>query len=217
MVGLVNAVLPTGTYANIAQGTYSQWAAYQDTNGSNRSLTLAMIKKAASTIATNSSVGRPDLAVLGCSLFDTLEGLFDYTSSGPSAAMRFDIGNVEKNPGVVRTAGGLINAGTGFRTMYWANQGITFVEDPDCTANTMYLLNSNAVEIEYLVPANRTPYLMDATRAQAVEQDLGPIANLVFELIPRGRTAFADQFDLLTMMGVKVKNRAACGEIDHVQ
>lgn len=217
MTGLSSAIAATGTYANIAPGSVPAWiSTSQGNSGSLRALTLALIKTQASTIATVSPHGRPDIAVLTPSVFNTLENLFDgtiYTQAGKN----------DLQWGKVMTNGGLI-AVSGFRTLVWMSAGITFIEDPDCsnsavtnTANCIYFLNSQSVEMQFLPPANVSNYMPDQKVIAAVEQDLGPLANLQLDFRARGRTTLADEFDLLTMLNVVVKDRPACGVLFDVQ
>lgn len=219
LTGLSSAVAATGTYANISQSTYTNWASQTKANGgSNRSLTLALIKQTTTAIAQNSPYGRPDFAVLPPALMDTLEGLFD----GTLFTKAQEAGNFQA--GVVRTNGGQIVQSTGFRTLYWASQGITFIEDPDCTNtaqtnanNVIYFLNSNAVEIQYLVPAGMGQWVADQKSMQAQEQGLGGLGSLLFDFRMRPRTQYSDEGDVTCSLNVVVKDRAACGLLADVQ
>jgi hypothetical protein len=219
LTGLSSAIASTGTYANIAQSTYANWASQTKANGGTlRSLSLALIKQTTTAIAQNSPYGRPDFAVMPSALMDVLEGLFDgtlYTQAG--------LNNVAQG-GVVKTNGGQIVQSTGFRTLYWASQGITFIEDPDCTNtaqtnanNAIYFLNSNAVEIQYLVPTSVGQYVSDQKSMQAQEQGLGGLGGLLFDFRMRPRTQYSDEGDITCALNVVVKDRAACGLLADVQ
>jgi hypothetical protein len=218
LTGLSSAIAATGTYANIAQGTYANWASQTKANGGSlRSLTLALIKQTTTAIAQNSPYGRPDFAVLPPALMDVLEGLFDgtlYTQAGKNDLFF----------GQVMTNGGKIVQSTGFRTLYWASQGITFIEDPDCTNtaqtnanNAIYFLNSNAVEIQYLVPTSVSQYVSDQKSMQGQEQGLGGLGGLLFDFRMRPRTQYSDEGDITCALNVVVKDRAACGLLADVQ
>lgn len=235
MTGLSSAIAASGTYANVSASTYANWASYASGNsGTLRSLTLAMIKTAASTIATNSPSGRPDIAIVTGPLMNAIENLFDgflhlYGAFKPGAqAPAFPNGpmgveRVSMNPATIQTAGGQILR-SGFRALYWENADMYFVEDPDCTNtaltnqnNCIYFMNSAAVEMNFLPPASVQNYMPDQKVLQATEQDLGSIANLQFDFRSRGRTTFADEFDLLAMTQVVVKDRASTGILYDVQ
>lgn len=239
MTGLSTAVAGSGTYASVNPSTAGQgnWVSYSSGNsGSLRSMTLAMLKTAVSTIATNAPSGRPDVALVTPSLMNSLENLFDaflhiYGSmqngvQSPAFAnggQNQGSDSVTKNPPTITTAGGQIQR-TGFRVLYWQNQDLYFVEDPDCTNtaltnanNCIYFTNSSATEYQFLPPSNIMNYMPDQKVIQAVEQDLGPIANLQIDFRARGRTTFADEFDLLAYLQVVVKDRAATGILFDVQ
>lgn len=217
MNGLSGAVAGSGAYAGITPNApYTNWVSTsQGNSGLLRSLTLALIKSQASTIATNSPKGRPDLAVCTPALFNTLENLFDgtiYTQAGRND-LQF---------GKVMTNAGMINA-RGFRTLAWVSAGITFIEDPDCTntavtntANCIYFLNSESVELQYLDPAP-VPYMPDQQVVAAQEQGMGQLSGLKFDLRARGRTNLSDEFDIVAGLNVVVKDRAATGILFDVQ
>jgi len=217
ITGLGTAVAATGTYATINQSNQSNWASQTKGNsGSLRSLSLSLIKQTISAAAAASPKGRPNLGVMGSALFDTFEGLFDgtlYTQAGKN----------DLQWGSVMTNGGLIKA-TGFRSLYWSSADITFIEDPDQTnaaqtnaSNTIYFLNSDSVEIQYLPPTSVSSYMPDQKVMQAVEQDLGGLAGLQFDFRARGRQVYADEFDLTTSLNLVVKDRAACALLADVQ
>lgn len=231
MYGLSSAILPTGSYAAIAQSSFGDWASYSDTNsGSLRSLTLGMIKKATRTIATNNQpYGRPDLAICPPAIMDALEALFDaYTRVNytPTGGLTMPGGAGEKvtmNPPTITTAGGRVNM-DGYRCFRWENQNLTFVEDPDCKhtgetnqTNVMYLLNSAAVDAEYVPPVGDPMSATLEKDVQAVEQLMGPIAGLRFQMKARGRVDWSDQWDLSSLYTIKVKSRGACGIIGDIQ
>lgn len=216
LTGLSSAIAGSGTYAGISASTYSNWASTSQGNaGALRSLTLALMKTQTSTIATNSPVGRPDIAICTPSVFNALETLFDGTLYTQAA-------KADLAPGKVMTSGGLIDA-RGFRAMTWLSQKVTFIEDPDCTntavtntSNCIYFLNSESVELQYLDPAPM-PYMPDQRVVSASEQGMGSLGALKFDFRARGRTSFADEFDILTGLNLVVKDRAACGILFDVQ
>lgn len=230
LTGLSTGVAATGTYASINQSTYSGWASTVDGNsGVLRSATLGLIKKQCRTIATNSKVGRPDLAICTPALMDAIENLFEaYTriNYSPSDGMTMPGGageRVSMNPPVITTAGGKINA-DGFRVFHWQNQRLWFVEDPDCTysgatnaANIVYLVNSGDIELQYIPPPGANQFDTDPKIIQAAEQDLGPIASMQLEIVKRGRTQYATELDITGKIGLKLNSRNAHGCLQDVQ
>lgn len=216
LTGLSTAIAGSGTYASINPSTYTLWVSTsQGNSGSLRNVTPGLIKTALSTIAGVSPKGRPDLAFCQSAVFNTLENAFDgtlYTQAGRNDLVF----------GKVMTNGGLVDA-RGFRTLYWASAGLTIVEAPDCvntavtnTAACMYLLNSDSVELQYLDPAP-AEMASDQRVVGAVEQGIGPMGNLKFDLRARGRTKFADEFDIVAGLNVVVKDRPACGILYDLQ
>lgn len=234
ITGLSTAITNSGIYANINSSTYAGWkcSATSNNSGTPTNITLAQIKSDLATIASNdnNSMGRPDVLVMRSAPFNTLMNAFDaYTQlvyTPTSGTLSMPVGSTERvsmNPNVLSTAGGKILR-TGFRVMRWESEDLWIVEDPDCTHTaqtnataTGYYLNTSAVHMEYLPPAGEPQYGYNAQIQQGVEQDLGPIANLQFEIRPRGRTTFADELDLLTMHQLVVTSRAACGYRTDIQ
>ncbi len=230
LTGLYVAVNNSGTYASVNSSTYTGWKSTVDGNsGTLRSLTLALIKKNLRTVAVNSKLGRPDIAICTPAIMDAVEALFEaYTriNYSPSDGMAAPGGageRVSMNPPVITTAGGRINA-DGFRVFHWQNQRLWFVEDPDClysgitnTTNVMYLLNSGDVELQYIPPPGANMYDTDPKVLQAAEQDMGPIANMQLELTKRGRTQYATELDITGKVGLKLNSRNAHAVLQDVQ
>lgn len=227
LTGLSSAVVATGTYGNIAQSSQSTWAStVQGNSGSLRSLTLALIKTHRRTIAVASKMGGPDLAVCPPAIMDTLENLFEaYTriNYDPSSAGQPGRVDVTSNPAAITTAGGRINR-DGFRAFYWENQGIWFIEDPDCTYagatnpnNAMFFLNTADIEIQYLPPPGANAYLLDRQTIEAAEQDMGPLAGLQLELVKRGRTQYSHEMDMTGKLQLVLNSRNAHGCLQDIQ
>lgn len=207
MSGLSEAVKSSGAYGGLTDSTY--WVStVSENSGTPRNLTLSMLRVFLSTIAAASgnSYGRPDLAFCKPGIFDYLLSLFTVNTQ--------IMAGVDVNPSTIYTAGGRMER-TGFRAFTWGSEQITFIEDPDVShdgstnATTgIYAINSAAVGLEQLVPGEMNG--IQASSHEAADQ-LGPIANLMFEMQPRGRTRHASEWDITAMVGLKVKCRAACG------
>lgn len=217
MLGLTSAVAASGAYGGLTDSTY--WISQVSENsGTPRSVTIPIIRTHLSAMATNAGnvYGRPDLAFCKPAIFDAVLGLFSVTTFVDG----FSSGNVV-NPASFYTSYGNVS-NTGFRKFFWASEGITFIEDPDVTHTTstnpttgIYFVNSQALVLEQLPPAET---LMTSAQTMAAAQEtLGPIANLKFELQPRGRTKTATEWDATCMVGLKVRQRGAVSWLGDLQ
>lgn len=227
MVGLSTAVAATGIYANVNQSTFAQWAStVQLAGGVLRSLTIGLLKNHLRTVAAVSKAGRPNIGFCTGAIMDAIEALFDPFLMLPQATMPTGAPSREvaiRNPGNIRTIGGDINM-DGFRVLYWQTGGVYFVEDPDCQntavtnpTNGIFFLNSNEIDLWFLPPPGPRYAAQDVQAVQAVEQDLGPIANWQLESIPRGRIDHAMQWDLTGKLGLKLTSRNAHGWLGDIQ
>lgn len=216
MTGLSTAV-GTGAYGGLTDSTY--WVSQVSENGGSlRSTTVPIIRTHLSAMATNAGnvYGRPDLAFCKPAIFDVVLGLFSITTFVDG----FSSGNVVNPPSFYTSYGTVSN--TGFRKFFWASEGITFIEDPDVThtgsinaTSGIYFVSSQGVVLEQLPPAET---LMTSAQTMAAAQEtMGPIAGLVFELQPRGRTKTATEWDATAMVGLKVRQRGAVSWLGDLQ
>lgn len=222
----------TGLYIGVATGAYggltnSEWVATVTENGGSlRNATLTLLKTMLRAIAVASNGGRPNLALCPPGIMDVLEALFDPYLQMPIAPEATGAPGKDRavmNPGTIRTIGGDIKV-DGFRVLHWATGGLYFVEAPDCvnsaSTNTtagLYMLDTDAIGVDYLPPPGPRVGAMDAQAAQAIEQNMGPIANIPFESISRGRIDHAMQWDMTAKVGLKVLDRRATGWLGDLQ
>lgn len=217
MLGLSTAVLASGAYGGLTDSTY--WVStISENSGTPRTTTIPIIRTHLSAMATNSGnvYGRPDLAFCKPAIFDVVLGLFAVTTF-----VGIDAGGAVMNPPNFYTSYGTIS-NTGFRKFYWASEQITFIEDPDVThtgstnpTSGIYFVDSQAAVLEQLPPAET---LMTSAQTMAAAQELlGPIAGLVFELQPRGRTKTATEWDATAMVGLKIRQRGAVSWLGDLQ
>lgn len=230
MTGMAAAVAATGSYAGIAQSSYSAWASTVQANGGTlRSLTIALLKTHLRTVGVSSPMGRPNLGICTPALFDTLEALFTPYTMLPFApsggAVSPGAERATMNPATINLPGGQIQ-NNGFRVLHWASAGVYFVEDPDCTdtgasnaANTIFHLNSDDVEVDYPPPATMQDgvYNIPAQRVTPSEQGLGPLGDLPLEMMARGRQNMALNWDITAWVGLKLQARNAHGKLQDVQ
>lgn len=130
IVGLATAIDSTGTYAGLAQGTYSEWASIEGT-GALADISFEMIREFLTDIEDWSGE-RPDFAVAPTNVVDKIRGLF---SSYDAYVKRVNIGGRE-----------IMLSGTSAVEV----EGITVVGDPRCTANTLYALNSDHIDLSVM-------------------------------------------------------------------
>lgn len=227
-VGFSTAIASSGLYAGINSSSFSQWASTVQINGGTlRNLTIPLMKTFLRTVAAASKAGRPNIGFCTGTMFDAIEALFDpylqiptpmEGGSAPVGAER-----AISNPSTIKTVGGSINM-DGFRVIYWQTGGVYFIEDPDCintavtnTTNGIFFVNSNELEMNFLPPPGMRFAVPDVQAVQAVEQDLGPIADWQFEIVPRGRVDHAMQWDLTGKLGIKLWSRNAHGWLGDIQ
>lgn len=224
MTGLSTAVA-TGAYGGL---TNSEWVSRVTINGGSlRNLTIALLKTEQRTIATLFNGGRPNLALCPPGMMDAIEALFDPYLQMPSApGATQPVAKGERaimNPGTIRTIGGDINM-DGFRHLFWATGGIHFIEAPDClnsavanTTNGIYLLHTDMIGLDYLPPPGPTIGAPDAKAVAAVEQDMGAISQIPFEMISRGRVEHSRQWDITAKVGFKLIDRRCASWLGDLQ
>ena len=225
LVGLSTAVA-TGAYAGL---TNAEWVSRVTVNGGVlRNLTIALMKTELRSIAVLFNGGRPDLALCPPAIMDAVEALFQPYLQMPIAPMAGgqpsrggDLAFM--NPGVVRTIGGPIDL-SGFRHLSWPTGGVTFVEAPDClnsaatnTTAGMYFFKSDMVEMPYLPPPGPTVGAADAQAVQAIQSAMGGIADIPFEMIPRGRVDHSRQWDITAKVGLKLLDRRCASWLGDLQ
>lgn len=134
--GLARAVDATGTYAGIAQGTYATWASGEAT-GTLASLTLDSIRTGLLRPIKDATGRNPDFVTLPGNLHDKIAALVD-PAQRILRAVNAPVGSVDM------AAMGF----TGFQL-----DGVPFIEDRHCTANTMYGFTAEDIEYTQVPPA----------------------------------------------------------------
>lgn len=217
MLGLSSIVAASGALGGLTDSTY--WISQVSENGGTpRTTTIPIIRTHLSAMATNKGnvYGRPDLAFCKPSIFDIVLSLFSITTFVDG----FGAGIAVNPPSFYTSYGSVSN--TGFRKFYWASEGITFIEDPDVThvgstnpTTGIYFACSQALTLEQLPPAET---IMTSSQTMAAAQEtLGPVAGMVFELQPRGRTKAATEWDATAMVGLKCRQRGAVSWLGDLQ
>lgn len=142
IIGLVSAIgSTTNTYGGIDRSDATK-AFFRPTvisPGTPTALTLALLRDDVRKIQ-EASGHAPDVALCSPSVFNAIGALFDATRRNVAS--------------VVNTARGKIDLDVGFHGLEL--DGMVFIKDKDCTANTIYYINTNYVHVQY-IPQNAPP------------------------------------------------------------
>ena len=133
IVGLTGALLASGTYANVAIGTYPSWASNLILNGSTpRALTIQLMRSMIQEIYTSSGM-HPDLIVCNPAQFNEY-GLL-------TQPQRFLSQNVNLR-------GQTIELDAGFNFLMFDN--VPVVQDNSCPAGQMFFLSTSEVAVRVM-------------------------------------------------------------------
>ncbi len=123
----------TGTVGGIVSGTYTWWKNYTATDGgTSYNALLSNMRIMYNTISKG--VDFPDIGITGQTVFQAYEGLL-------VATVTYNIGLVDGR-----------TADYGFQNLKF--KGCTLAWDSDCTATSLYMLNSNYLELVTHTDAN---------------------------------------------------------------
>lgn len=184
----------TNTYATIVRGTDTWWQPTVVDPGVSTAPTIALIRKDLGTIG-DACGETPDLAVCSTAVFNTVAGLFD-------ANRRWNI---------VNTARGSIQLDAGYEGI--EVDGCMFVKAHQATANQIYYINSNYVEIQFLPDATYPPEVYQMVNAN---DGYGSVP-LGFHYEMLAKTGPASKAEVLAQMQLVVKKPNACGVRKNVQ
>lgn len=134
LAGAAAAVDSSGTFAGIDPGTYTEWAAIENTEAL-ADLSLELIEDKLLTPIYDACSEAPDLMTCPSNIFSRIKQLFN------------DRVQAVKE---IQTARGIIKLAAGVQAV--EIDGIPVVRDPQATANTLYALNTNHVWVEQLLP-----------------------------------------------------------------
>jgi len=159
--GLARAVDSTGTYAGLAQGTYTEWASGEQTLAT-ASLSIANIRTKLLRPFKDNTGRYPDIVVCPGDVFDSIVALFDTKTT----IMVETINTPER---------GQVEIGKlGFRGIMI--DGVPFVEDRHCTASTLYALDLRELSYRQTPPIWST---MDPGQLQgAIKELTGQIVEI---------------------------------------
>lgn len=132
IVGLDDAIAQTAnTYATIDRSSVSYWRPTVSDPGVLTAPTFAQIRADRSAIFVASGEN-PDLAVCSPSVFDAVAALYDNSR--------------RYMQDVINTARGEVKLDSGFAAL--EVDGMMFLKDKDATANRIYYINSNYIELQ---------------------------------------------------------------------
>ena len=179
----------TNTYAGIDRSADSWWQPTVVDPGSSTSVTLALIRSDLRAIY-EAGGERPDLGFCSPTIFNSIGNLFD-------ANRRY----VDQ----IRTARGQITLDATARAINV--EGCNFVEDKDCTASTIYYVNTDYVEIRYL-PKKAVPASV-AARVPG-NDGMGPVP-LGFDYQLLAKAGASDKGTVDSQAQLVVTNPKKCG------
>ena len=133
-VGLAAAIGDdTNTYATLDRSVDTFWQPYVVDPGSLTAITQSQIRTDLKNIYDNSGEF-PDLGLVSSAVFNSILGLFDSRQQ------------LVKTIDSVTTARGTVQLSGNYKGI--EVEGVTFLRDKDATANRIYYVNSNHVEIQ---------------------------------------------------------------------
>lgn len=129
----------------------------------------------------------PDIALCAPAVFNTIGNLFD-------ATRRF--------VDTVNSARGSIRLSFGFQAL--EVDGCVFVRDKDCTAATIYYLNTAAMEVQYLPSAEQSALLREMNMQVNADDGFGEVP-LGFKYEMLAKTGPSEKAEILTQIQLKVE------------
>lgn len=182
IIGLDTAIATDGNaYASINRAVDTFFDPYVVDPGVLTAPSLALIRNDLATIEDNSGE-TPDMAFMKPNILNRVAGIFD-----PQRQYSFDIQNA-RGPLKLDGSKGAVEV-----------DGCLFVKDKDATANRIYYVNTNHVEVQVL------PGEIDAATNSAVNAGATLPANDGFGLIP-----LQFQYEMLAKTGDKDKAEVRC-------
>lgn len=210
IAGLSQAVDSTGTYANLAQGTYASWASGEDTLAYN-DLSLDNIRTKLLRPFRDAVGKNPDAVLCTGAVMDKVAALYDnvllatYIASpmGPDGQV-----NVAK---------------LGFRA--YNVEGVPFIEDRHATADTMFALDLGALKFKQIPAAwssmdpgqlqgmikslaNQTVEITDIQAAQKFAR-----TNLSFQINALAKNGDSTALQLVNDFQLRLRRRNAASKL----
>lgn len=188
ITGFSTAIAGSGAYATL---TDSNWVSYEANAAA--SVTFALIREDLRHIY-EACGETPDMAVCSPAVFNKVGALFDAT---------------RRQMDSVRGGNGAVKLEFGFQAL--EVDGTVFFRDKDCTANAIYYLNSDGVEIQYLPSASQALLIEAAGGEVQADDGFGPVP-LGFKYEMLAKTGPAEKAEILWTGNLVVTRRNAHGK-----
>ncbi len=181
-------------YASInrATGGNEYWKPTVVDPGSLTAPTFALIRDDLRKIY-EASGENPDIALCTPAVFNVVGNLFD---------------NTRRQIDYVRTANGQVKLDFGYQAL--EVDGCVFVRDKDCTANTIYYLNTAHVELQYLPSARQNAMISGLDMQIAADDGFGQVPlGFTYEML--AKTGPSEKAEILSQSQLVVNRPSKCG------
>jgi hypothetical protein len=206
---LATALAATGTYANIAKGTYSEWAGNVYANGGTaRNLTKDLLDQCEAGIYGASSLV-PGIIVASPGVVRKFESLFDQMNRVILASG--EVSAIQKAP--VAMGASVITDSVGWTGLTY--KGIPVYRDRNCPAGSLFMLNPDLIQLQYLPqPGVNTAAIAQDRQLQGLPNT--NMAGLAARLEAMAKTGDADKFTMKLYLQLAVLRPNAHGWISDV-
>jgi len=187
----------TGTYANIARGTYAQWAS-NEVDASSGALSFALMRQLRRTIYVASGL-RPDIIICDPEQHEVYGSLF---------------GTDRRYVDQIRLRGEVIKLDGGYQVLEF--DGIPVIEDYQAPAKSMMMLNSRHLYLSQLpdplTALNQSMGITDLAGTEEEQYGAGP-TGLRARILPLAKTGDAYKFGLYTYPALVSRRNNAHGQL----
>lgn len=193
IIGLDTAGLATGTYAGIDKSSVTEWQGNVLSNGgTKRSLTVDLLNNLEQNIFTNSGES-PDLIVCSPGVWRKYAGLFESIRRVPTEG-----------------GGGVSTYDTMASRL--AYKGIPIVRDRNATANSLYMLNTNYLELRPLPQvASKDGVIVTSQMLPSSNGKMSGMTSLPVFMYPLARTGSAIKFVIEVYLQMAMRRPNAFG------
>lgn len=192
MTGLSVAIAAARTYATVDSTSATYFDATVVDPGTPTAVTFALIRDDLRKIY-EACGETPDMAVCSPAVFNKVGALFDAT---------------RRQIDSVRGGNGMVKLEFGFQAL--EVDGTVFYRDKDCTAQTIYYLNSEHVEIQYLPSASQAKLIEAAGGEMTADDGFGPVP-LGFKYEMLAKTGASEKAEILWTGNLVVDRPNTCG------